>query len=74
MAEESLICENGYVECTRCKGDGVGCDLAQIPELMEECSTMQSVKVGSAVECVEGNGGIQAPELPCDWEQLKEAA
>lgn len=74
MAEESLDRENGHVECTRCNGDGVGCDLAQIPELMEQCSTMQGVKVGSAVECVEENGSIQAPELPYDWEQMKGAA
>jgi hypothetical protein len=74
MAEESLDSKNGYVECTQCNGDGVGCDLAQIPELMEMCSTMQSVKAGSAIECVEDNGCIQAPELPYAWEQMKGGA
>jgi len=60
---------NRKVECTRCNGSGVGCELSQIPELTEECSTMQGVKTGSAVD----NGGIPMRniELPYDWEPMK---
>lgn len=71
MAEGSLDFENGYIECTRCNGDGVGCGLAQIPELMEKCSTMQSLKAGSAIGCVEDRDSIQAPELSYGWEPVK---
>ena len=63
-------CDNRNVECTRCNGDGVGCELSLIPELSEECSTMQGVKTGSVM-----NEGSVAPmrdvELPYDWEPIK---
>lgn len=62
--------DNRNVECTRCNGDGVGCELSQIPELMEECSTMQGIKTGSAMN----NGGITPMrniELPYDWKPTK---
>jgi len=65
---EFLNGENGIVACTRCNGDGVDCDLSQVPELNEECSTMQGVKAGSAFECVQGDTGILHIELPCDWQ------
>jgi hypothetical protein len=66
--------ESGFVVCTRCNGDGEGCDLKAIPELAEDCSTMLAVKAaGGGVEfaadgATDGEqAGIQAPELPYDW-------
>jgi len=63
--------DDGYVACTRCNGD---CGLAQIPELAEECSTMQSVKTGSAFEYAPDKGILPArgAGLPYDWEQQEQ--
>jgi len=71
---ESPESGNGYVACTQCNGDGVGCELSQVPELLEDCSTMQVLKAGSAVELAQDDGNIQPPDLPFDWQQRKDAA
>jgi hypothetical protein len=62
------------VVCARCNGDGAGCQLSQIPELMEECSTMRYVMAASAFENAQNDNGILPVsdiELPYDWEQCE---
>jgi hypothetical protein len=72
---ESADRDNGYVACTRCNGEG--CELSQVPELTEECSTMHCVMTASVFE-YELDDGCVLPvcneEFPYEWEQMEVAA
>ena len=61
---ESLESNAGFVECTRCNGEGDNCNLSQVPYLPEECSTMHGVKAGSVIEVAQNDGGFPPPEFP----------
>jgi hypothetical protein len=56
--------EKGYVTCAQC---GETCDLAAIPQVATDCSTMEGEQAASKLDVATEQPTKKPAELCCDW-------
>jgi hypothetical protein len=62
--EDNRENDKGYVSCAQC---GETCDLASIPQVATECTTVEGEQAGNALEVVPEQSTKKPVELECDW-------
>ncbi|HUO61003.1 MAG TPA: hypothetical protein VMU24_10070 [Candidatus Acidoferrales bacterium] len=68
--EDNRENENGFVSCARC---GDTCDLAAIPQVATDCSTMEGEQAANTLDVAPEELTKKPAELCCDWSVEPEA-
>ncbi|HUO60583.1 MAG TPA: hypothetical protein VMU24_07925 [Candidatus Acidoferrales bacterium] len=62
--EDNRENEKGYVSCAQCADT---CDLAAIPQIATDCSTMEGAQVANPLDAAGEQPTKKTVQLECDW-------